>query len=91
MDRRQKLTKKKVAAALSRGGISWGRTVTTDATAASARARRSRRGVPIPAPDQQAWVDSASTASAIGFGRVLVQILPIRWPNCELKSKNLIP
>jgi hypothetical protein len=38
-----------VLAALSRGGISWGRTVTTDATAASARARRSRRGVAIPA------------------------------------------
>jgi hypothetical protein len=41
------LTKKKVAAALISGGISWGWTATTDATAASARARRSRQGVVI--------------------------------------------
>ncbi|TVU27350.1 hypothetical protein EJB05_29955, partial [Eragrostis curvula] len=36
-----RLTKKKVAAAFSSGGISWGRTATMDATAASVRARRS--------------------------------------------------
>jgi hypothetical protein len=41
------LTKKKVAAALISGGISWGWTATTDATAASARARRSHQGVVI--------------------------------------------
>lgn len=42
------LTKKKVAAALISGGISWGRTATREATAASARSRMSRRGVAIP-------------------------------------------
>jgi hypothetical protein len=43
---RRWLTKKKVDAALISGAISWGRTTTMDATAASARAR-SQWGVEV--------------------------------------------
>jgi hypothetical protein len=85
----KRLTKKKVALALRRGRISWGRTVTTEATAASARARRSRRGVVI-----SGGAFDLPVTSRLGFDynqpleeRVFVQILPILWANCELNSK----
>ena len=59
------------------------------ATAASARARRSRRGVVI-----SGGAFDLPVTSRLGFDynqpleeRVFVQILPILWANCELNSK----